>query len=115
MSLNCRLLKMNAEIDYLIYLLNAKHLRKGEEGLRDRLRHIEKEMLDKGGMHLKVNNLSTITHAAKDGRAICGARPLDSYMRVGVRPTCRKCLMILNSKESQCVETFEGKSTCGNV
>lgn len=86
---------INAEVDYLIKLLITKHLRKGEEGLRERLRIIEKDMLEKGGMYIKVNNDSTVTHAMKNGTVICGAKPKSGYMRVGIKPTCKRCLRSL--------------------
>ncbi len=83
---------INAEIEYIIYFLNVKHLSKEKEELEERLRILEKEMLEKGGINLIVNNSSAITHIAKAGKASCGANINNSYMRVGIKPTCQRCL-----------------------
>ena len=91
---------VDAEVNYLIYLLSAKHLKKKEDGLKERLRVLEKEMLAKGGMHLIVNGNSAVTHAMNSGKAICGTTPKDKYVKVGISPTCKRCLHIIEANNA---------------
>jgi len=81
---------INAEVEYLLHILK-EGISKGKEGLKERLRVLEKEMLEKGGMHLVVNAKSDMTHAMKNGKPLCGAIISSSYIRVGTQPECQRC------------------------
>ena len=104
---------INAEIEYIIYLLNVEHLSKGEEGLKERLTVLEKEMLEKGGMNLIANDDSAIIHAMKNGKALCGANFKNSYIRVGIKPTCQRCLWSLGKAISN--DITKARSTLARI